>query len=126
MADDQWLLHRTTFKKPSFAVPKGTTDCHCHVVGDPKDYPQAPNRAFDAHPASEEEYLSLMATLGVDHTVIVQPSFYGFDNSCTLAAMSALGKGMGQALGQAAAAPSGPVVRVARGNNVTVVPVGAR
>lgn len=41
-------------------------------------------------------------------------------------AMSALGKGMGQAIGQAAAAPSGPVVRVARGNNVTVVPVGAR
>jgi pilus assembly protein CpaB len=31
-------------------------------------------------------------------------------------------KGLGQALG----VPSGPVVRVARGNTVTVVPVGAR
>jgi pilus assembly protein CpaB len=45
-------------------------------------------------------------------------------------AMGNLGKGLGQALGlpagQAAAAPTGPVVRVARGNNVTVVPVGAR
>jgi pilus assembly protein CpaB len=35
-------------------------------------------------------------------------------------------KGIGQALGQAMGVPSGPVVRVARGNNVTVVPVGAR
>src|SRR6476661_1453934 len=35
-------------------------------------------------------------------------------------------KGFGQALGQAMDAPQGPVVRVARGNNVTVVPVGAR
>ena len=38
-------------------------------------------------------------------------------------AMAGLGKGLGQAL---AGTPSGPVVRVARGNNVTVVPVGAR
>jgi pilus assembly protein CpaB len=38
-------------------------------------------------------------------------------------AMAGLGKGLGQALG---GVPSGPVVRVARGNNVTVVPVGAR
>ena len=39
-----------------------------------------------------------------------------------------LGKGLGQALGGQAGAgeASGPVVRVARGNNVTVVPVGAR
>ena len=43
-------------------------------------------------------------------------------------AMGALGKGLGQALGGQAGAGevSGPVVRVARGNNVTVVPVGAR
>src|SRR5437763_9093996 len=42
-------------------------------------------------------------------------------------AMAGLGKGLGQALGgQAGEVPAGPVVRVARGNNVTVVPVGAR
>jgi pilus assembly protein CpaB len=38
-------------------------------------------------------------------------------------AAQAMAKGLGQALG---AAPAGPIVRVARGNNVTVVPVGAR
>ena len=40
--------------------------------------------------------------------------------------MAQAGRAMGQAIGQALGVPSGPVVRVARGNNVTVVPVGAR
>jgi pilus assembly protein CpaB len=42
-------------------------------------------------------------------------------------AMGSFGRGLGQAItGQAGGEASGPVVRVARGNNVTVVPVGAR
>ena len=51
------------------------------------------------------------------------------DKAAQLAqAMSSFGKGLGQGLsGQPGSAPvSGPVVKVARGNNVTVVPVGAR
>jgi pilus assembly protein CpaB len=39
-------------------------------------------------------------------------------------AMNSFGRGLGMALGGQSA--NGPVVRVARGNNVTVVPVGAR
>jgi pilus assembly protein CpaB len=41
-------------------------------------------------------------------------------------AMGSFGKGLGQALGGVGGDTNGPVVRVARGNNVTVVPVGAR
>ena len=43
-------------------------------------------------------------------------------------AMSGFGKGLGQAISgpTGAGETTGPVVRVARGNNVTVVPVGAR
>ena len=42
-------------------------------------------------------------------------------------AMNSFGKGLGQAItGQPGGEGNGPVVRVARGNNVTVVPVGAR
>lgn len=58
-------------------------------------------------------------------TVPARPS----DKSAELAkAMGSFGKGLGQAItGQAGAGEvSGPVVRIARGNNVTVVPVGAR
>ena len=43
-----------------------------------------------------------------------------------VSAMAGLGKGIAQAIGGQAAAPTGPVVRVARGNEVTAVPVGAR
>ena len=50
------------------------------------------------------------------------------DKAETIAkAMSSFGKGIGQAIsGAPSGEPTGPVVRVARGNNVTVVPVGAR
>jgi pilus assembly protein CpaB len=41
-------------------------------------------------------------------------------------AMSSFGKGLGQAITGQGGEASGPVVRVARGNSVTVVPVGAR
>jgi pilus assembly protein CpaB len=40
-------------------------------------------------------------------------------------AMTGLGKGLAQAMGAPGAVPAGPVVRVARGNDVTVVPAGA-
>jgi pilus assembly protein CpaB len=40
--------------------------------------------------------------------------------------MAQAGKALGQAVGAALGVPQGPVVRIARGNNVTVVPVGAR
>jgi pilus assembly protein CpaB len=41
-------------------------------------------------------------------------------------AMGSFGKGLGQAIAGQGGAVDGPVVRVARGNSVTVVPVGAR
>jgi pilus assembly protein CpaB len=41
-------------------------------------------------------------------------------------AMGSFGKGLGQAISGQAGEATGPVVRIARGNNVTVVPVGAR
>jgi pilus assembly protein CpaB len=41
-------------------------------------------------------------------------------------AMSSFGKGLGQAITGQGGEATGPVVRVARGNSVTVVPVGAR
>jgi pilus assembly protein CpaB len=40
--------------------------------------------------------------------------------------MAQAGKALGQAVGAALGVPQGPVVRIASGNNVTVVPVGAR
>jgi pilus assembly protein CpaB len=41
-------------------------------------------------------------------------------------AMAGVGKGIAQAVSGQPAVPTGPVVRIARGNEITVVPVGAR
>jgi predicted TIM-barrel fold metal-dependent hydrolase len=90
---EPWLEHRHVVKKPSFAVPKGACDCHAHIVGDRTKYPMSDQRRIEPFPASQGQYLTMLATLGVERMVIVQPSFYGFDNSCTLAAIVSFGLG---------------------------------
>lgn len=46
-----------------------------------------------------ENYLQLQRTLGLSRAVVVQPSAYGFDNRCTLAAIATLGnRGRGVAV----------------------------
>ena len=68
----------------------GATDTHMHIYepGYPLN-PAVPSRAEPA--AGLAEYRAQMAALGLERTVIVQPSAYGTDNACTLAAMAALG-----------------------------------
>ena len=39
------------------------------------------------------EYREIQKALGLERVVIVQPTGYGFDNTCTLEAMKALGPG---------------------------------
>lgn len=76
---------------PTFIAPPGTTDCHMHIVGSPERYPFAAGRTYATIPASVDDYRAVMKSLGIARTVIVQPSFYGTDNRCTLDAMRALG-----------------------------------
>lgn len=70
---------------------KGACDCHVHIYGPRNKYPQARNRVFTAGEASVDEMLALHARIGIDRVVIVQPSSYGTDNSCTLDAIRRLG-----------------------------------
>jgi predicted TIM-barrel fold metal-dependent hydrolase len=77
---------------PSFTPPVGTTDCHIHIVGRPEQYPFAAGRSYSTIPATVDDYRAVMASLGVSRTVVVQPSFYGTDNRCTVDALRALGE----------------------------------
>src|SRR5256885_7621108 len=77
----------------NFKVPPGACDCHTHIFGDPKRFPFASQRAYTPEPASIEEMRALHRTLHTDRVVIVQPSIYGTDNSCTLDAIKQLGSG---------------------------------
>jgi predicted TIM-barrel fold metal-dependent hydrolase len=75
----------------SFDVPAGACDCHTHIFGDPARYPFAPDRTYTPEPASVAEIRSLHRALHTTRVVIVQPSVYGADNSCTLDALKQLG-----------------------------------
>lgn len=78
-------------RTPTLKAPPGACDCHMHIYGPRALYPLAESRAFDPPEGDLPAYRSVMARLGLERVVIVQPSAYGLDNRCTLAAMSDLG-----------------------------------
>ena len=75
-----------------FDVPPGASDCHTHIFGDPQRFPFAPSRSYTPEQASIKEMQSLHRALHMDRVVIVQPSVYGTDNSCTLDALKQFGR----------------------------------
>jgi predicted TIM-barrel fold metal-dependent hydrolase len=77
--------------KVNFAVPAGACDCHVHIFGDPRRYPFFSGRVYTPETASVTELRALHRALHMDRVVIVQPSVYGTDNSCTLDAVKMLG-----------------------------------
>ena len=73
------------------ALPPGACDCHTHVFGPHARFPLDADRRYTPGEASVAALLALQAALGMDRVVIVQPSPYGTDNSCTLDAVRQLG-----------------------------------
>src|SRR5205807_8102109 len=64
-------------------------DCHHHIY-DGK-YPIAPSATLKPGDAKVADYRALQKRTGTTRDVVVQPSTYGTDNSCTLDAMAQLG-----------------------------------
>ena len=75
----------------NFDVPAGACDSHVHVFGDPKRFPFSPARTYTPEPALVEELRAHLRALHMERVVIIQPSVYGIDNSCTLDALRQLG-----------------------------------
>jgi D-galactarolactone isomerase len=75
--------------KPQLKAPPGTCDTHIHIYD--HRYPKAATAKILAPDAFVADYLRVRARLGIERTVVVQPSAYGKDNRCTLAAMAAIG-----------------------------------
>ena len=76
-------------ERPHLRAPAATCDTHMHIYE--RAYPKAPTAKIDAPDAPVSEYLKVRKRLGIERTVVVQPSTYGTDNRCTLAAIKALG-----------------------------------
>lgn len=66
-------------------------DCHVHIYDDA--WPLAPTATFKPPQAPVAAYQAVQQALGLARVVVVQPTGYGFDNGCTLAALAELGPG---------------------------------
>jgi D-galactarolactone isomerase len=75
--------------RPRLKAPAGTCDTHMHIYD--RRYPAAPTAKFYPPDAPVAAYLKVRERLGIERTVVVQPSTYGTDNRCTLEAMAAMG-----------------------------------
>lgn len=67
----------------------GACDCHIHIYEE--GYPFAPSATFIPPAAPVSAYRQVQKELGLARAVVVQPTGYGYDNSCTLAALKTLG-----------------------------------
>ena len=74
---------------PRLRAPKGTCDTHMHFYD--SKYAMVPTAVVRPPDASVEMYRELKSKLGIDRTVVVQPSSYGKDNRCTLESIERLG-----------------------------------
>ncbi len=78
-----------TLQRPLFDVPAGACDAHMHVFESRDLYPSIAEPNYTLPDGKLDHYLRLMPVTGIDNFVIVQPSFYGTDNSCLLDALVA-------------------------------------
>jgi predicted TIM-barrel fold metal-dependent hydrolase len=82
---------RARAASPLADMPAGAIDVHNHIVGPQSKYPMAATRTYTPPEASTAQLRALRTQLGTARNVIVQPSFYGFDNSCLVDALKDLG-----------------------------------
>ena len=76
--------------EPAFAAPPNACDAHFHVFGPAGKYPYGSDVRYKPPYEPVERYLKLARRVGFSRYVFVQPSAYGFDNSCMLDSMRQL------------------------------------
>ena len=82
--DSDWLDWDPTPSKPTFQVPAGAVDAHCHVFGPGSIFPFAHERKYTPCDASREQLFALRDFLGFEKNVVVQATCHGTDNSALL------------------------------------------
>ena len=84
-----WLDWYPGPAKPTFKLPLGAVDAHCHVFGPGNVFPYAPERKYTPCDASKEQLFALRDHLGFDKNVIVQATCHGSDNRALVDALKA-------------------------------------
>jgi 2-pyrone-4,6-dicarboxylate lactonase len=95
MYSDKWvsepLRDPTTVSRPAFVVPPLACDCHVHLFGRAHQYQEVHDARYTLPEGNLDQYLAVANRLSIERIVVVQPSFYGSDNSCLLSGVEALG-----------------------------------
>jgi 2-pyrone-4,6-dicarboxylate lactonase len=81
-----WDHHPST---PTYQLPLGSVDAHCHVFGPGNVFPYAPERRYTPTDAPKEQLFALRDFLGFERNVIVQATCHGSDNSALVDALVA-------------------------------------
>jgi 2-pyrone-4,6-dicarboxylate lactonase len=84
-----WLDWHPQPSTPTFALPAGTVDAHCHVFGPGEVFPFAPERKYTPCDAGRDQLFALRDRLGVSRNVIVQATCHGADNRAMVDAVRA-------------------------------------
>lgn len=84
-----WLDWYHGPSEPTFQLPAGAVDTHCHVFGPQTEFPFAPERKYTPCDGGKEQLFALRDHLGVARNVIVQATCHGADNSAMADAVRA-------------------------------------
>ena len=84
-----WLGWYAGPSRPTFVLPPGAVDAHCHVFGPGAEFPYAAERKYTPCDASKDQLFALRDHLGFTRNVIVQATCHGADNSAMLDAVAA-------------------------------------
>lgn len=97
-----WLDWYEGPSEPTFRLPAGAVDTHCHVFGPQAEFPFAPQRKYTPCDGGKDQLFALRDHLGLARNVIVQATCHGADNSAMVDAVRSAG---GRARGIATVRP---------------------
>jgi predicted TIM-barrel fold metal-dependent hydrolase len=80
-----------TLARPGFPMPAGACDSHVHVFESAAKYPSVSAPHYTLPDGTLRQLTHMTDALALQRFVIVQPSYYGTDNSCMLDALRAAG-----------------------------------
>jgi len=86
--DKGWLEYNKHPSMPTFKVPPGAVDAHCHVFGPGDIFPYAAARKYTPCDAPKERLWELRDHLGFERNVIVQATCHGADNRALVDAIA--------------------------------------
>jgi predicted TIM-barrel fold metal-dependent hydrolase len=78
-------------RRPRIVLPSPACDCHAHILGPASRFSYSPERVYTPPDCLLPDYRAMLAALGLERAVLVQPSVYGIDNAVLLGALRAGG-----------------------------------